>query len=91
MVISFDDLFLICCLIENVDVELERCLQWHLWLFSYSVSEILCVSGIITKIANYFRINLNNVASIPPFFLDENILKNSRQFKKVRELWLLEG
>ena len=55
---------------------------------SDSVSESLCIGDIIIKIANYFRIHLNHVASIPPSFLDENLLKNSRQFKKVGELWV---
>ena len=55
---------------------------------SDSVSGSSCVGGIITKIANYFEIPLNNIPSIPPSFLDENLLKNSRQFKLVRCLWV---
>ena len=82
--IYFDDLYLIHCFIENEEVELGRWLQWRLWLLSDSVSGSSCVGGIITKIANYFEIPLNNIPSIPPSFLDENLLKNSRQFKLVR-------
>ena len=69
-------------------MELERWLQWRLWLASDSVSWILCIGGIITKIAFYFGINFNNLASIPPSLLDENLFKNSKQFKKVEEVWL---
>ena len=82
--IYFDDLYLIRCFVENEEVELGRWLQWRLWLLSDSVSGSSCVGGIITKIANYFEIPLNNIPSIPPSFLDENLLKNSRQFKLVR-------
>ena len=64
--ISFDDLYLIYCFVENVDVELGRWLQWHLWLASDSVSGSHCVGGIIIRIANYFGISLNNIPSIPP-------------------------
>ena len=46
--ISFDDRYLIRCFIENVDVELGRWLQWHLWLANDSVSGSLYVGGIIT-------------------------------------------
>ena len=53
---------------------------------SDSVSRSLWVGGIITKIANYFGITLKNFLSMPPPFLDENLLKNSRKFKHVRGL-----
>ena len=81
--ISFDDLYLIHCFVENEEVELGRWLQWRLWLVSDSVGRSLSVGGIITKIINHFGIILNNIPSIPPSFLDENLLKNSRQFKLV--------
>ena len=54
---------------------------------SDNVSGHLCVRGIITKIENYFKIPLHNVHSIPPF-LDEILLKNYRQFKCVRGIWV---
>ena len=71
-----------------MEVELGRRLQWHLWLANDNVSGTLCVGGIITRISNFFKINLNNIPSLPPSYLDENLLRNSRQFKVVRNIWV---
>ena len=46
--ISFDDLYLIIYLIEGIDIEFGRWLQWRFWLLSDSVSGSLCIGGFIT-------------------------------------------
>ena len=49
----------------------------------------ICVFVVfITQIANYLGITLNNIPSIPPSFLDDNLLRNSRQFKLIRNIWV---
>ena len=48
----------------------------------------LCIGCFITQIANFLGITLNNIPYIPPSFLDDNLLRNSRQFKLIRDIWV---
>ena len=86
--VSFDDLFLLNCILNNEEVALGRWLQWHLWLISDSVSGAICIGGIVSRIAQHFGISLKSNESIPYSLLDEKFIKNSNQFKKVNNLFM---
>ena len=48
--VSFDDLYLLNCILNNEEVALGRWLQWRLWLISDSVSGSICIGGIVSRI-----------------------------------------
>ena len=57
-------------------------------MISDSVSGSICIGGIISRIAQYFGITLNPNESIPYSLLDEIFIKNSKQLKKVNNLFI---
>ena len=86
--VSFDDLYLLNCLLNNEEVALGYWLQWRIWLISDSVSGSICIGGIISRIAQYFGIALDHFDSTPYSLLDEKFIRNSNQFKKVNNLFV---
>ena len=87
-VVSFDDLFLLNCILNNKEVALGRWLQWRLWLISDSVSGAICIGDIVSRIAQHFGISLKSSESIPYSILDEKFIKNSNKFKKMNNLFI---
>ena len=68
-VVSLDDLFILYCLVKNEKIALGRFLQWRLWLISDSLVRAIGIGGIVTKLAQFFRIDLQNLPSIKPILL----------------------
>ena len=81
--VSFDDLYLLNCLLNNEEVALGHWLQWRIWLISDSVSGSICIGGIVSRIAQYFGIALDHFDSTFYSLLDEKFIRNSNQFKKI--------
>ena len=79
-VVSFDDLFILNCLVKNEKITLGRFFQWILWLISDSLVGAICIGGIVTKLKQFFRIDFSNLPSMKPLFLDEIFIQNSKQF-----------
>ena len=79
-VVSLDDLFVLNCLVKNEKIALERFLQWRIWLISDSFAGTICIGGIVTMLAQFFGIDVQNLPSIKPLFLDETFIRNSKQF-----------
>ena len=52
-----------------------------------SVSSNLCIGGFITKFAQHFRVNSSNLDSILSTLLDNSFIKNSKQFKRINNIW----
>ena len=69
-VVSLDDLFILNCLVKNEKIALGRFLQWRLWLISDSLVGAICIGGVFTKLAQLFRIDLQNLPSLKPMILD---------------------
>ena len=76
-VVSLNDLFILNCLVKNEKIALERFLQWRIWLISDSLVGAICIGGIVTKLAQFFRIDVQNLPSIKPLFLKETFIRNS--------------
>ena len=57
-------------------------------MISDSVSGSICIGGIVSRIAQYFGIELDHFDSIPYSLLDEKFIRNSNQFKKVNNLFV---
>ena len=87
-VVSFDDLYLLNYLLNNEEVALGCWLQWRIWLISDNVSGSICISGIVSRIAQYFSITLDHFDSSPYSLLDEKFICNANQFKKVNNLFI---
>ena len=87
-VVSFDDLFIIYCLIKDEKIALERFLQWRLWLISDSLVGAIYIGGVVIKIAQYYRIDLQNLPSLKPMLLDESFIRNSEQFTSLNKRWV---
>ena len=87
-VVSLDDLFILNCLIKNEKIALGRFLQWRIWLISDSLIVAICIGGVVTKLAQLFRIDLQNLASIKPMFLDESFIRTSKQFTSLNKKWV---
>ena len=87
-VISFNDLFVLNCLVKNEKIILGRFLQWRIWLISDSLVGAICIGRIITKLAQLFRIDFQNLPSIKPLFLDETFIRNSKQFTLLNKKWV---
>ena len=68
-VVSFDDLFIFYYLVQDEKIALGRFLQWRLWLISDSVVSAICIGGVVTKIAQFFRVDLHSLPSLKPCFL----------------------
>ena len=86
--ISFDDLYLLKCHLNNEEVALGRWLQWRISLISDNVSRSICIGGIISRIAQYFGIALDHFDSTPYSLIDKKFIRNSNQFKKVNNLFV---
>ena len=69
--VSFDDLYLLNCLLNNEEVALGCWLQWRIWLISDSISGSICIGGIVYRIAQYFGIVLDHFDSTPYSLLDK--------------------
>ena len=87
-VVSLDDLFILQCLIKNEKIALGRFLQWRIWLISDSLVSAICIGGVVTKLAQFFRIDVQNISSIKPLFLDETFIRNSKQFTHLNKKWV---
>ena len=57
-------------------------------MISDSVSRSICIGGIISRIAQYFGIALDQFDSTPYSLLDEKFIQNFNQFKKVNNLYV---
>ena len=73
-VVSLDDLFILYCLIKDKKIALGRFLQWRLWLISDSLVGAICIGGIVTKIAQFYKIDLHSLPSIKHILLDETFI-----------------
>ena len=87
-VVSFDNLFILNCLVKNENIILGRFLQWRLWLISDSLVGVICIGGAVTKIAQFYRIDLHSLPSIKPMLLDETFIQNSKQFTSLNKKWV---
>ena len=87
-VVFLDDLFVLNCLIKNEKITLCRFLQWRLWFISDSLVGAICIRGVVTKLAQFFRIDVQNLPSIKPLFLDETLIRNSKQFTSLNKKWV---
>ena len=68
-VVSFDDIFILYYLVKDEKITLERFLQWRFWLISDSLVGVICIGGVVTKIAQFYRIDLHSLPSLKPCFL----------------------
>ena len=57
-------------------------------MISDSVSGSICISGIVSRIDQYFSIALDRFDSTPYSLLNEKFIRNSNQFKKVNNLFV---
>ena len=87
-VVSFDDLFILNCLVKNKKIALGRFLQWKIWLISDSLIGAICIGGVVTKLAQFFRIDVQNLPSIKPMFFDETFIRNSKQLTSLHKKWV---
>ena len=87
-VVSLDDLFILNCLVKNEKITLGRFLQWRIWLISDSLVGAICIGGIVTKLAQFFGVDVQNLPSIKPLFLDETFIRNSKQFTLLNKKWV---
>ena len=87
-VVSLDDLFILNYLIKNEKISLGRFLQWRIWLISDSLGGAICIRGVVTKLAQFFRIDVQNLPSIKPLFLDETLIRNYKQFTLLNKKWV---
>ena len=87
-VVSLDDLFILNCLVKNEKIALGRFLQWRIWLISDSFVGAICIGGVVTKLAQFFRIDVQNLLSIKPLLLDETFIRNSKQFTLLNKKWV---
>ena len=86
--ISLDDLFILYCMVNKEPIQLGRFVQWRLWLISDSVTGAICVGGIVTKLAQYFGVDLDALHPTKPILLDDTFLKHSKQFTSINEAWV---
>ena len=77
-VVSFDDLFILYCLVEDENIALGRFLQWRLWLISDSLVGTICISGVVTKIAQFYKIDLHSLPSLKFMLFYETFIINSK-------------
>ena len=54
----------------------------------HSLVGAICIKGIVTKLAQFFRIDVSNLPSIKPLFLDEIFIRNSKQFTLLNKKWV---
>ena len=87
-VVSLDDLFILNCLFKNEKIALGRFLQWRIWLISDSLVSAICIGEIVIKLAQLFRIDVQNLPSIKPLFLDETFIRNSKHFTSLNKKWV---
>ena len=85
--ISFDDLYLLHCIVDDINLDMGRIFQWKLWLISDSISGNICIGAYVTKIAHHFGINTSSLDSIPSLLLDNSFIKNCRKFTRMNEMW----
>ena len=55
-----------------------------MWLISDSLVGAICIGGIVIKIAQSYRIDLQNLPSLKPMILDESFIRNSKQFTSTK-------
>lgn len=70
-VVSLDDRFILNYLIKNEQIPLGRFIEWRLCLVSDSVVGDICIGGIITRLAQFFRVDVSKLRSIKPLSLDK--------------------
>ena len=87
-VVSLDDLFVLNYLVKNEKITLGRFLQWRIWLISDSLVGAICIGGIVTKLAQFFGVDIQKLPSIKPLLLDENFIRNSKQFPLLNKKWV---
>ena len=87
-VVSLDDLFILNCLVKNEKIALGRFLQWRIWLISDSLVGGICIGGVVTKLVQFLRIDVQNLPFIKPLFLDETFISNSKQFTLLNKKWV---
>ena len=83
--VSLDDLFILYCMVNKQLIQLGRFVQWRLWLISDSVTGAICVGGIITKLAQFYGVDLDVLHPTKPILLDDTFLKHSKQFTSINE------
>ena len=66
----------------------HRILGDHQNLGINSYSGAICIGGIVTKLARFYRIALDPLPSTPPVLLDDTFIKNSKQFISINEVWV---
>ena len=65
-------------MIHKEPIQLERFVQWRLWLISDSVTDAICVGGIFTKLALFYGIDLDALHPTKPMLLNDTFIKNSK-------------
>ena len=87
-VVSLDDLFILNCLVKNEKITLGRFLQWRIWLISDRLFGAICIRCVVTKLAQFFRIDVQNLPSIKPLLFDETFIRNSKKFTSLIKKWV---
>ena len=75
-------------MVHKEPIALGRLVKQRLWLISDSQTGAICISGIVTKLAQYYGIDLDLLHPTNPILLDEIFIKNSEQFTSINEVWV---
>ena len=77
---SLDDIFILYCLVNDQRIALGRILQWRIWLISDSMSGIIFIGGIVTKLAKFFHVKFDKLEAFLLFSLMMHLSKIPRNF-----------
>ena len=78
-------------MVDDDQIVLGKILQWRLWLVSDSISSSICIGGIMTKLANFYGLQLDNLECIPVILLNNTFVKNSKQLSFMENKWVWKG
>ena len=53
-------------------------MQWRLWLISDSTTGAICVGGIVTKLTQFYGVDLDALHPTKPILHDDTFLKHSK-------------
>ena len=75
-------------MVNKEPIQLGWFVQWRLWLISDSTSGAICVGGIVSKLAQFYGVDLDALHPTKPILLDFTFLRNSKQFTSINEAWV---
>ena len=65
-------------MVNKEPIQLGRFVQWRLWLISNSITGAICLGGIVTKLAQFYGVDLYALHPTKPILLDDTFLKHSK-------------